>query len=1024
MQKRPTSRGRAGFAGAAGASVRPQQLIRALSSEPVPQGERWVSTDQFIVVRGARVHNLKNVSVTIPRNKYVVITGLSGSGKSSLAFDTLFAEGQRRYVESLSAYARQFLGRMDKPDVDSIEGLSPAISIDQRSAGGNPRSTVGTTTEVYDYMRLLWARIGVPHCHQCGRRITPQTAQQIVSQIMALGEDKRIRVLSPVVRGRKGTYPSLFKKLQQEGFIRVRVDGKEYRLDKDTIQLDRYKQHTIEIIVDRLVIKPGIEQRLTQSIETALEFGKGLVTVDVEGEQELLFSESAGCPVCGVSFPDLAPRLFSFNSPYGACPACKGLGFTQEVDPDLVVPDKTKSVRGGAITAYSYPLNGWRLNTLSTIARHFHFSLDTPFKDLTPEQQRILLYGSGDEALRFEMRGVTDGGRRWEWISEKPTAGVIGVLKERYRYTRSETVRESVEQFMSRIPCSVCNGRRLRPEALAVTVHDQSIDRIVGMSISDAIKFFETLPLTEKETMIARQTLREILQRLKFLTEVGLEYLTLDRLSASLAGGEAQRVRLATQIGSHLVGVTYILDEPSIGLHMRDNKRLLNMLLQLRDLGNTVIVVEHDEGFIRAADWILDLGPGAGVHGGQVVAAGTVADIEASPKSITGQYLRGERRIAVPTDRRRGNSHVLEVRGARHRNLKNLNVTFPLGTFICITGVSGSGKSTLITDTLYPALMWTFRGRRRAQSEGPLAGVVAKPGPYDELRGVENVDKVILVDQSPIGRTPRSNPATYTNLFAPIRELFAKTEEARKRGYQPGRFSFNVKGGRCEACEGAGVLKIEMQFLPDVYVVCEECHGKRFNKDTLSIRYKGKTIYEVLRMTVDEAAEFFTHIPQIARILETLQDVGLGYIEVGQPSPTLSGGEAQRIKLSRELGKRSTRQTLYILDEPTTGLHLADVEKLLDVLNRLVVAGNTVIVIEHHPDVIKYADYIIDLGPEGGEAGGRIVAQGTPEEVAKVAESYTGAVLRRTLTPAIKGEKAHATVLPSQRAEGTTQEPL
>ncbi|MFX1243887.1 MAG: excinuclease ABC subunit UvrA [Promethearchaeota archaeon] len=958
-----------------------------------------MSDDKYITVKGARVHNLKNITVKIPRDKYVVITGLSGSGKSSLAFDTLFAEGQRRYVESLSAYARQFLGRLDKPDVDSIEGLSPAISIDQRSAGGNPRSTVGTITEIYDYMRLLWARIGIPHCHQCGRQISPQSVQQIVRQIMEFEDGKRVRIISPVVRGRKGTYKALFKKLRSEGFIRLRVDGEEYRLDKDTeIELDRYKTHTIEIIVDRLVLKPAVEQRLTQSVETALEFSEGLVTVDVMGDQEYLFSESAGCPVCGISFPDLAPRLFSFNSPYGACPECKGLGYTLEVDPELVVPDPKRSLREGAIVPYRAPLNGWRLRSLTSIANHYGFSLDTPFQDLEPEHQQVLLYGSGDEEIRFEHRGITDSGRKWEWISEKPTMGVIPGLKHRYKYTSSEIVRESILQYMAQLPCPACGGRRLRPEALAVTIHDHSIDQVSDGSIVETLSFFDDLNLTEKETTIAAQTLREIRQRLQFLSSVGLDYLTLNRLSATLAGGEAQRVRLATQIGSRLVGVTYILDEPSIGLHMRDNARLLEMLLQLRDLGNTVLVVEHDEGFIRAADWVIDLGPGAGIHGGQVVAEGTVEEIMENPKSLTGQYLRGDKSITVPPSRRLGNGAALRLKGARHRNLKDIDVTFPLGTFICITGVSGSGKSTLITDTLYPGIIWQFRYRRHRQSDAILAGLTQKPGPFEALEGIDYLDKVILVDQSPIGRTPRSNPATYTKVLDPIRELFAKTEEARKRGYQPGRFSFNVKGGRCETCRGAGVIRIEMQFLPDVYVVCDECHGKRFNKETLQVRYKGKTIYEILRMTVDEAAEFFENFPKIARILKTLQAVGLGYMELGQPSPTLSGGEAQRIKLSRELGKRSTTQTLYILDEPTTGLHLADVQKLLDVLSSLLDAGNTVIVIEHQPDVIRAADYILDLGPEGGDQGGYIVAHGTPEQVAQVKNSHTAAVLRKVLS--------------------------
>ncbi len=974
-----------------------------------------MNKDKYILVKGACVHNLKNITVRIPRDKYVVITGLSGSGKSSLAFDTLFAEGQRRYVESLSAYARQFLDRMDKPDVDSIEGLSPAISIDQRSAGGNPRSTVGTTTEIYDYMRLLWARIGIPHCHQCGRRITPQTAQQIVQQIMNFGEGKRLRILSPVVRGRKGTYKSLFKKLRSEGFIRVRVDGKTQRLDtEEEIELDRYKQHTIEIVVDRLVIKPSIEQRLTQSVETALEFGKGLVIVDVASDQEYLFSESAGCPICGLSFPNLAPRLFSFNSPYGACTSCKGLGYTLEVDPELVVPDSTRSLRNGAIASWPYPLRGWRLRSITAIATHFGINLDTPFKDLDPEHQKIILYGSGEESIRFEHRGITDSGRKWEWITERPTMGVIPGLKYRYKETSSDTVRQVITRFMSQLPCPVCNGRRLRPEALAVTINNQSIDQVTKIPIHETIRFFESLQLTEKEATIAKQTLREISQRLHFLSAVGLDYLTLNRLSATLAGGEAQRVRLATQIGSRLVGVTYILDEPSIGLHLRDNERLLSMLMELRDLGNTVLVVEHDEGFIRAADWIIDLGPGAGIHGGQVVAEGPVEAIEGNPKSITGQYLLGKKRIETPPTRRRSNGFALKLIGAHHRNLKTIDVTFPLGTFICVTGVSGSGKSTLVTDTLYPALAWRFRRGR----QHPDALHIKKPGPYKELVGSEHLDKVILVDQSPIGRTPRSNPATYTKLFGPIRELFSKTEESRKRGYKPGRFSFNVKGGRCEACQGAGVLRIEMQFLPDVYVVCDECQGKRFNKDTLQIRYKGKTIYEVLRMTIDEALEFFENIPRVNRILRTLQDVGLGYMEMGQPSPTLSGGEAQRIKLSRELGKTSTSRTLYILDEPTTGLHLADVQKLLDVLNRLADNGNTVLIIEHHPDVIKSADFIIDLGPEGGDDGGEIVAQGTPEDIAKVRNSYTGALLRSILN----GEPLNfQSKPPSSKAESTIQ---
>jgi excinuclease ABC subunit A len=758
-----------------------------------------------------------------------------------------------------------------------------------------------------------------------------------------------------------------------------------------------------------LVLKPAVEQRLNQSVETALEFGKGLVLVDVRGDQEYLFSESAGCPVCGISFPDLAPRLFSFNSPYGACPECKGLGFTLEVDPDLVVPDSTKSILEGAITPYHIPLNGWRLRSLTSIAKHYGFSLDTPFQDLDPEIQQILLYGSGEEEIRFEHRGVTQSGRKWEWISEKPTMGVIPGLKHRYKATSSEVVREGVARFMAQLPCPVCLGRRLRPEALAVTIQDKSIDHVTNLSIDETLGFFDKLKLTKKEATIARQTLREIKQRLEFLSSVGLDYLTLNRQSATLAGGEAQRVRLATQIGSRLVGVTYILDEPSIGLHMRDNKRLLSMLLQLRDLGNTVLVVEHDEGFIRAADWVIDLGPGAGIHGGQVVAEGTVPEIEANQKSITGQYLRGDKVISVPPTRRIGNGASIQIKRAHHRNLKDIDVTFPLGTFICITGVSGSGKSTLITDTLYPGIIWQFRRRRRRQSDALLASRIHKPGPYEALQGVDLIDKVILVDQSPIGRTPRSNPATYTKVFGPIRELFSKTEEARKRGYQPGRFSFNVKGGRCETCSGAGVLRIEMQFLPDVYVVCDECHGKRFNKETLQVRYKGKTIHEVLRMTVDEAAEFYKNIPRIANILETLQRVGLGYMELGQPSPTLSGGEAQRIKLSRELGKRSTTQTLYILDEPTTGLHLADVQKLLDVLNHLVDAGNTVIVIEHQPDVIKGADFIIDLGPEGGDKGGFIVAQGTPEQVAQNRESHTGSVLRDALSPKTEQDSEEST---------------
>ncbi len=951
-----------------------------------------------IVIRGAREHNLKNIDLELPRDRLIVITGLSGSGKSSLAFDTIYAEGQRRYVESLSAYARQFLGQMDKPDVDRIEGLSPAISIDQRSGSRNPRSTVGTVTEIYDYMRLLYARIGVPHCPECGRPITRQTVQQIVDAVVALPEGTRFMVLAPLIKDRKGEHRRVFEDIRRAGFVRARVDG-EVRDVAEEIALDRYKMHTIEAVIDRLVVRGGEHgldpARLADSLETALKMGGGVVIVTTDKDEDLLFSEHFACVVCGISLPEIEPRTFSFNSPHGACPGCSGLGVQMVLDPELVIQSKDLTLAEGAIEPWSHASTSesYYGQLLKAVADHYGFSMDVPVRELKPEHIQVLLYGSGDEVLKLSY---TNHRGRLHTI-ETTFEGVIPNLARRHKETTSDYVREEIERYMTPQPCSECGGARLRKESLAVTVNGASIVDVAAMSVLKARAFFHELPesLSERDRTVARQILKELNARLGFLADVGLGYLTLDRAAATLSGGEAQRIRLATQIGSQLMGVLYILDEPSIGLHQRDNQRLIDTLKRLRDLGNTVLVVEHDEDTMREADYVVDLGPGAGERGGHVVAMGTLADIEACPDSITGQFLRGDRRIRVPEKRREGNSHNLVVRGASENNLKDIDVRIPLGKLVCITGVSGSGKSSLLMEVVYKRLAQALH-RSRTQ-----------PGAHKAIEGIEHLDKVIDIDQSPIGRTPRSNPATYTGIFGPIRQLFASVPEARLRGYQAGRFSFNVKGGRCEACQGDGIIKIEMQFLPDVYVPCEVCHGQRYNREALEIRYHGKNIAQVLDMTVEEAATFFASIPSVHAKLETLRDVGLGYIRLGQPATTLSGGEAQRIKLSRELSRRATGRTLYILDEPTVGLHMADVERLLGVLQRLVDAGNTVVIIEHNLDIIKAADWVIDLGPEGGEAGGYIIAEGTPEEIAAIPASCTGSYLRRVLRPVVVSRQAH-----------------
>jgi len=937
-----------------------------------------------IVVLGARQHNLKNINVEIPRDRLVVITGLSGSGKSSLAFDTIYAEGQRRYVESLSAYARQFLGQMDKPDVDDIQGLSPAVSIDQKSTTRNPRSTVGTVTEIYDYLRLLFARIGVPHCHQCGKPVSRQTAEQIVDAVMALPEGSRLMILAPLVRGRKGIFRQVIEDARQQGFVRVRVDGTVYEVTDD-IPMERYRQHTIEVVVDRIVLRPDAAGRVSDSVTTALGLAGGLVTVAVVDGQEMTFSEAFGCPDCGVSLEELAPRNFSFNSPYGACPDCHGLGSFLRLDENLVVPNPRLSISRGAIAPLAGTTSEYWNSVLQGLAQNLGFSLDTPWEQLTPAQRRAVLYGdSRPVQVRFRSRY----GRQRVW--ETRFDGVMTWLERRYRDSGSQQMKDETEKFMTEYPCESCGGKRLKPESLAVRVAGKNIAEVTALSVSAALEFFGSLQLTERQEMIARQVIKEIRTRLGFLQDVGLGYLTLDRAAGTLAGGEAQRIRLATQIGSGLMGVLYILDEPSIGLHQRDNHRLIETLQRLRDLGNTIIVVEHDEDTIRAADFVVDIGPGAGEHGGRVVAAGPVAEIERNPQSITGQYLSGKECIPVPEKRRQPDGRFLRIVGARQHNLKNIDVEIPLGMLVCVTGVSGSGKSTLIQETLYPRLMREVYGTYRGWGE------------HDELIGAGHIDRVIDIDQSPIGRTPRSNPATYTGVFDLIRALFAQTPDARMRGYQPGRFSFNVKGGRCEACRGDGIIKIEMHFLPDVYIPCEVCKGKRYNRETLEVRYKGKNIADVLDMTVSQALEFFRNIPPIARKLGTIHDVGLDYIRLGQPATTLSGGEAQRVKLATELSKRGTGRTLYILDEPTTGLHFHDIRKLLEVLRRLTDQGNSVIVIEHNLDVVKTADWVIDLGPEGGEGGGRVVAAGPPETVAECPESHTGRFLKPLLERAAR----------------------
>jgi excinuclease ABC subunit A len=931
-----------------------------------------------IVIRGARQHNLKNVNLEIPRDKFVVLTGISGSGKSSLAFDTIYAEGQRRYVESLSAYARQFLAQMDKPDVDSIEGLSPAVSIDQKSGARNPRSTVATVTEIYDHMRLLFARIGKPHCPDCGREIAAQTPDQIVDRVLDLPEGTRVMILGPAVRGRKGEYRQILDDIRKQGFVRARIDG-EVRDLSEQIQLARYKQHTIEVIVDRLVVKEGIRKRLADSIETALKVGQGTASVQIVDGEQMTFSQKFACIPCGRSFDPLEPRMFSFNSPYGACEECKGLGSRSEFDENLAIPDRNLSIAEGAILPWRRDMSRYYTAMLYAVAGVYDIDVNTPIGKLPKEKMRILMEGT-DELVRVRFRGA--GGRLR--VYDTYFRGIMHYLRQEYEQGDSDDRREQLAQFMSARLCPTCKGARLKAESLAVTIADLNIAQVAAMSVDRSWLWFAGLPLTERERIIAHQVLKEITTRLSFLRNVGLNYLTLDRPAATLAGGEGQRIRLATQIGSGLMGVLYILDEPSVGLHQRDNARLLATLKALRDLGNTILVVEHDEATMRAADHLIDIGPGAGELGGRIVATGTIEDIIACPESITGKYLSGKEKIEVP-GRRRRLSGSLVVKGARQHNLKNIDVRMPLGIFVCLTGVSGSGKSTLMEEILYRRLSHRLHGARLLW------------GDHDAILGVEHLDKVINIDQSPIGRTPRSNPATYTGVFDPIRTLFAQTPEARMRGYRPGRFSFNVKGGRCEACAGDGIVTIEMVFLPDVYVPCEVCKGARYNRETLEVRYKGKSIAEVLNMTVAEALDFFRNIPAIAKKLQTIHDVGLDYIRLGQPATTLSGGEAQRVKLATELSRRATGRTLYLLDEPTTGLHFDDIRKLLDVLGRLVDAGNTVLVIEHNPDVIKCADWIIDLGPEGGDEGGYVVAEGSPEQVAANAKSYTGQVLRRIL---------------------------
>ena len=934
---------------------------------------------KYIKIRGANEHNLKCIDVDIPRDEFVVLTGLSGSGKSSLAFDTIYAEGQRRYMESLSSYARQFLGQMEKPDVESIEGLPPAISIDQKSTNRNPRSTVGTVTEIYDYFRLLYARIGIPHCPKCGRAIEKQTIDQMVDAVMKLPERTRIQILAPVVRGRKGEHQKLFEKAKKSGYVRVIVDGNMYELSEE-IPMDKNIKHNIDIVVDRLVVKPGIEKRLTDSLENVFELTEGNAIVDVVDGEPMNFSQNFACPDCGISVDEVEPRSFSFNNPFGACPVCYGLGYKMEFDENLMIPDKTLSISEGAIQVMGWQSctdpSSYTYATLKALSEGYGFSLDTPYKDLPKEIRHMLIHGGDGRILKVHYKG-----QRGEGVYDLNWEGLIKNVERRYRETGSDTMKQEYEQFMRITPCAACHGQRLKQSSLAVTVADKNIYEMTDMSVKDLVKYLAEMQLTEQQQFIGNQILKEIRARVGFLQEVGLDYLTLTRATGTLSGGEAQRIRLATQIGSGLVGVAYILDEPSIGLHQRDNDKLLHALMNLKNLGNTLIVVEHDEDTMRAADYIVDIGPAAGVHGGEVIAAGTAADIMKCKKSITGAYLSGRMKIPVPSKRRRPTG-FLTIKGARENNLKNIDVQVPLGIMTCITGVSGSGKSSLTNEILYKHLARTLNRAR------------CIPGDHDDILGVEQLDKIIDIDQSPIGRTPRSNPATYTGVFDMIRDLFAATPDAKARGYKKGRFSFNVKGGRCEACSGDGIIKIEMHFLPDVYVPCEVCGGRRYNRETLEVRYKGKTIYDVLDMTVEEALEFFKNVPTIHRKIQTLYDVGLSYVKLGQPSTELSGGEAQRIKLATELSKRGTGKTIYVLDEPTTGLHFADVHKLVEILRKLSDGGNTVVVIEHNLDVIKTADYIIDMGPEGGDGGGTVIAQGTPEEICKVPESYTGQFLK------------------------------